>query len=221
MEETIKNFLERTTVLGTVARLRRRKRFEKKFTEWKKKGSILPMPHFGKQQVVAEYAEKFAPPVFIETGTYTGHMVYAMINKFEEIYSIELDNALAQKAKKKFAGYRHVHIIQGESDQILPEILKNIQKPCLFWLDAHWSGGPTARGELETPIIQELKCILNHPGKKNHILLIDDARCFTGQNDYPTLRTLEQLILDTNPDWVFKVKDDIISVHASELVKHI
>jgi hypothetical protein len=221
MEETIKSLLERTTFFGTVARLRRRRRFEKKFAEWKSKGSILPMPHLGKQQVVAEYAEKFAPPVFIETGTYTGHMVYAMINKFEEIYSIELDEALAKKAKKKFAGYRHVHILQGESGQILPEILKDVEKSCLFWLDAHFSGGPTARGELETPIIQELKCIINHPKKESHILLIDDARCFTGQNDYPTLRTLEQFILDNNPDWIFKVNDDIIRAHAAEAVKDI
>ena len=214
MNEKLKSFLERTTFLGTLARRRRYRRFEKKYIEWEKSGSILPMPHFGKQQVVSEYAVKFMPPVFIETGTYTGHMVYAMLNKFEEIYSIELDHTLAEKAKKEFTGYRHVHIVQGESGEVLPRILKDIAQPCLFWLDAHYSGGSTAKGELETPIMQELSCILNHRSARHHVLLIDDARCFTSRNDYPDLKKLKKFILDAQPNWIFEVKDDIIRTHA-------
>jgi hypothetical protein len=213
----IKNFLERTTFLGALSKRRRYKRFEQKYIEWKKSGSVLPMPHFGKQRVVREYAEKFAPAVFVETGTYTGHMVYAMLTKFDEIYSIELDHTLAEKAKKKFAGYRHVHIVQGESGELLPQILKEITKPCLFWLDARWSGGATAKGELETPIMQELQCILNHPIVERHVVLIDDARCFTGENGYPTLEALENFILDFCPDWIFEVEHDIIRAHSMDL----
>lgn len=215
----IKNFLERTTFLGALSRRRRYKRFEQKYIEWQENGAVLPMPHFGKQQVVKEYATKFAPAVFIETGTYTGHMVYAMMNKFEEIYSIELDHTLAEKAKKKFSGYRHVHIIQGESSEVLPEILKDIAQPCLFWLDAHYSGGHTTKGELETPIMRELPGILGHPLVDRHVLLIDDARCFTGQNDYPTLESLESFVLGSHPDWIFEIKDDIIRTHAGTIVK--
>lgn len=216
MKETFKNFLERTTFLGAFARRRRYKRFEEKYIEWKKKGSILPMPHFGKMQVVSQYAEKFTPAVFVETGTYTGHMVYAMLNKFQELYSVELDKTLYEKAKRNFAGYRRVHIMQGDSGDLLLKILKGIIRPCLFWLDAHYSGGYTAKCKLETPIIQELQYILKHPIVHKHVLLIDDARCFTGKNDYPTLRTLERLILDINPDWIFQVKDDIIRAHSKK-----
>lgn len=57
MYATLKSFLERTTFLGSLARRRRHKRFEKKYSEWKKKGSALPIPHFGKQMVLAEYAD--------------------------------------------------------------------------------------------------------------------------------------------------------------------
>lgn len=214
MDETLKSFLERTTFLGALARRRRYNRFKKKYIEWQKSGSILPMPHLGKQQVLSVYAAKFAPPVFVETGTYTGHMVYAMLDKFEETYSIELDKTLCEKAKKKFSGYRHVHIMQGESTELLPKILKDIRRPCLFWLDAHWSGGATAKGDLETPVMQELECILNHTNTDEHVILIDDARCFTGRNDYPDLKTLEKFILDAHPSWIFEVKDDIIRSHA-------
>ena len=57
-------------------------------------------------------------------------------------------------------GYQHVYILQGDSTHVLSAILGKISQPCLFWLDAHCSGGQTARGELETPIMWELSCIL-------------------------------------------------------------
>lgn len=47
-----------------------------------------------------------------------------------------------------------------------------------------------------------------------HVLLIDDARCFGGGNDYPDAKTLERFILDMRPNWVFQIKDDIIRAHA-------
>ena len=94
--------------------------------------------------------------------------------------------------------------------------MKSMTRPCLFWLDAHYSGGPTAKAEVETPIMQELDCIFAHPEAEEHILLIDDARCFTGENDYPSLKTLEGFIRDTNPGWSFEVKDDIIRICSEE-----
>jgi len=217
MYATLKSFLERTTFLGSLARRRRHKRFEKKYAEWKKRGSVLPMPHLGKQRVLAEYAEKFAPAIFIETGTYRGDMVDAMLNQFEEIFSIELGDTLFKKVKKRFSRYNHVHVMHGQSGEVLPEILKDVTQPCLFWLDAHWSAGSTAKGELETPILQELRCILNHASAENHIVLIDDARCFTGGNDYPTLHVLKDFIREMHPNWIFEVKDDIIRIHSNNL----
>ncbi len=214
MMKSLKYFLERTTPLGTLARYRRCKRFERRYIEWIKNGSVLPMPHFGKQQVVSEYAVKFNPSVFIETGTYTGHIVYAVLNECKEIYSIELDHTLAEKAKMRFQGYKHVHIIQGDSSEVLPQILKGISQPCLFWLDAHYSGGKTAKGDREAPIMQELPSILKHPNADQHVILIDDARCFVGQNNYPTLEELEKFIRHVHPESIFEVRDDIIRTHS-------
>ncbi len=216
MKESLKHFVEAMTPLGIFARYRRIKRFREKLNAWKEAGSVLPMPHLGKQLVIQEYLEKLSPAIFVETGTYKGDMVYAMLPNFKEIYSIELDETLFQKAQKKFAWYSNVHIMHGQSGEILPKILKGIGKPCLFWLDAHWSGGPTAKGEIETPIMQELQCILNHRRAEDDVVLIDDARCFTGKNDFPSLKTLEGFILDTNPSWIFEVKDDIIRIYSKK-----
>ena len=52
-----------------------------------------------------------------------------------------------------------------------------------------------------------------------HVLVIDDPQCFTGQNDYRSLKSLEGFVLESHPNWIIKVKDDIIRTHADTLVK--
>ena len=106
----------------------------------------------------------------------------------------------------------NVDIIQGDSGKVFPAILPQIEEPCLFWLDGHYSAGITAKGQLETPIIEELQAIFNHPEKTNHVILIDDARCFTGENDYPELSELKELVAKNLPNHIWEVKDDIIRI---------
>jgi hypothetical protein len=214
--ESLKYFLERTTPFGAIARFHRERQLEKKLRQWEKNGACLPMPNLGKQRIVKQYIEEFSPDIFIETGTYKGKMVYAVIPYIEEIYSIELDQRHFQKAKKRFAGYPNIHIIQGQSGEELPKILANIHGRCLFWLDAHYSGGSTAKGDTQTPIMQELECILNHEKAAEHVILIDDARLFIDENDYPIIEELKQFILDIHPGWTIEVKDDIIRTHSNK-----
>lgn len=180
--------------------------------KWFKMGMHPPPPPTLKQKIVKIYANKFLINIFIETGTYLGEMVNATRKIFKKIYSIELDDELYKNAKKKFSKYNHISIIQGDSSKILPTILSKIKQPCLFWLDAHYSGGITAKGEFETPIMQELNYILNS-SKYNHVILIDDARLFIGKKDYPTLKELKKLISKKRPNYYFIVKKDIIRIH--------
>jgi hypothetical protein len=214
MEESLKSFLERMTPFGALARFQRQRQLRKKLLLWEKNGAVGPMPNLGKQQVVIEYIRRFSPEIFIETGTYKGKMVYAVMPYIREIYSIELDQNHYQKARRRFAGYPNIHIIHGQSGQILPRILGDIDEPCLFWLDAHWSKGSTAKGDLQTPIMQEVECILNHARADEHTILIDDARLFVGANDYPTIEALKNFILGIRPDLTFEVKNDIVRTHS-------
>ena len=197
-------------------------RYKKAYRKWLQSGKPIPTPNAVKQMIVKEYANRFKTNIFIETGTYLGDMVSEMINIFSKIYSIELSDKLYERAKKKFSGYKHISILKGDSSKVLPEILNKIEKPCLFWLDAHYSKGITAKGEKETPVVEELKHILDHP-IEDHVILIDDARCFTGQNNYPSLEELNKIILDKYPDYIFKVRNDIICSHkiSSLLLPHI
>jgi hypothetical protein len=72
---------------------------------------------------------------------------------------------------------------------VLPQIVAGLKKPALFWLDGHYSGDQTARGNLDTPVSQELQAILSAE-VQGHVILIDDVRCFDGTHDYPHLDEL-------------------------------
>jgi len=206
--QSIKNGIKRTSVYYIIRAVNQKKDLR----NWKKSGRPVPPPHLVKQRIVKEYARRFSMHTLIETGTYFGDMVYSTKDTFSRIFSIELDKALYERAKKRFSKFHHISIIQGDSSEMLPDILANITQPCLFWLDAHYSGGVTAKGKLETPSLLELHHILDHPIAE-HVILIDDARCFVGKNDYPTIEDLRDFILKRRPGWVFYVKDDIIRIH--------
>ena len=165
-----------------------------------------------KHEILRDFQERFALSTLIETGTYLGDTIYALQNRFKKIYSVELDPALADAAQKRFAKARHIVIYEGDSGIILPSILKNISEPCLFWLDAHYSEGITARGTIDTPVAKELEAILSHP-IKNHVILIDDARYFSGTDGYPTIDKLVSYVRERNQNYAVETEKDIIRIY--------
>ena len=145
-------------------------------------------------------------------------MDYAVRNAFRTLFTIELNEDLWKRAKNRLRAYPHIQICQGDSCKVLPEILKVISdQACLFWLDGHYSGGITARGPRETPIVQELTTIFAHR-VKDHVILIDDARCFDGTHDFPTLERLHELVEHERPDYAFSVINDVIRIHPPKEV---
>jgi hypothetical protein len=193
-------------------------RHKRDYRKWLKAGQPIPPPHTLKQMTVKQFARGHGIRIFVETGTYLGDMIQAIKNSFQTIYSIELSSDLYERAKEKFRNQKHVNIVEGDSSELLGHILDNVNEPCLLWLDGHYSEGITAKGKKETPILEELKAILNHP-VKNHVILVDDARCFTGENEYPTIETLRELILSSYPDYVFRVEHDIIRAYQYNVLK--
>jgi len=90
--------------------------------------------------------------------------------------------------------------------------MSGINEPCLFWLDAHYSGGVTAQADSETPIVEEIKVILEH-SCSDHVMLIDDAREFTTNKNYPTLEEIKQIIQQSRKKYQMVVDADIIRIH--------
>lgn len=178
---------------------------------WLRHGRGSPSPRLLKQRVVRGYQKSPGLNVLIETGTFYGDMIEATKNTFGRIISIELDADLFSGAQERFRYHPHISVIHGDSAKVLERILVEVSEPCLFWLDAHYSGGETARGELETPIEKELELIFARRNPAD-IILIDDARLFTGVT-YPALESLEHRAASSHLR-SFEVTDDIIRIRA-------
>jgi hypothetical protein len=192
----IKTALKHTPVYSAY-RLIRANRIKR---EWVRGGKPVPPPSVLKQEIIRSYAKKFQLPVFIETGTYMGETVAALAKDFEEIHSIELQEDLYQTARRQFG-------------DVLGELLNKVHRPALFWLDGHYSGGITAGGNLQTPIQKELAHISRHSLALAHVILIDDARLWVGENDYPEIDFLHQWVR-LNGFQTLEIADDIIRIHA-------
>jgi hypothetical protein len=169
-----------------------------------------PQSHSVKEKTILKYQRRYGIRIFVETGTYLGDMVEAMKNSFEKVYSIELNEDLYKKAKARFVHNNNVFVLQGDSSEVLPTVLKTIIEPAIFWLDGHYSGGITSKGNLDTPIKKELESILNE-SIKNHVILIDDARLFNGTNDYPTYSEVTETVRKFG--YVSKKQRDIIAIY--------
>jgi hypothetical protein len=164
-----------------------------------------------KQAVLRGYARRYRLRVLVETGTYHGEMVQAMMYAFRHIYSIELSEDLFSRARDRFCGQSHIELICGDSARMLPSVLTRLKEPALFWLDGHYSGGVTARGPEDTPILAELEQILAMTDI-GHVIVIDDARCFGVDAAYPTLEALEAYVLARRPNARYEVSGDSIRI---------
>lgn len=153
-----------------------------------------------KVSVIIEHAKKYNCKTFIETGTYFGATPFAVRNVFDEIYTIELDPWLYEKSLNRLGQYSNITCILGNSAEVLKWL--RVDQPALYWLDAHYTGGLTAKSP--NPLIWELTSI-----PKESVILIDDARCL-GTEDYPTISYIKNLYPG------MEIKDDIIRLVPPE-----
>lgn len=188
-----------------------RRMHAKQLFEWERKGKPVPPPHIVKQQTLLAYSMMYNLKILVETGTYYGDMIEAMKEVFERLYSIELSHELYEKAKKKFKGVSNIELINGDSGVELLVLMNKIHEPALFWLDGHYSGGVTAKGEKDTPVLEELHQILNAP-EKGHVIIIDDARFFGTDPAFPSLDELKDFINSKRSDLDIVVQDDSIII---------
>lgn len=101
----------------------------------------------------------------VETGTATGDSTVWAADHFYEVITIERDQMLLLAASERFLSFQNITLRQGDSRQVLPEVLATLTKPAMFWLDAH--------SDTDTPILDELDLINASPLR--HVVLIDDA----------------------------------------------
>ena len=170
---------------------------------------------------------------FIETGTGRLGGVYLAIDAgFREIKTVEAcenyhnenirDLTVKFPINERFDEHQEVHfssqttfirLFFGMSQDRLEEMIKYLDKPAVYFVDAHVSGPASAGHEdymekgndsayaQDNVITSELKIILAH--RKDHVILIDDQN---GLNDEG--KKYIAMILEANPNYEFHFYDE-------------
>ena len=180
-------------------------------------------PNFIKQLV-----EEFKPDIFLETGTYNGMTASVASSFFKQVHTVELSQPHYREAKALFATSNNVNVYWDSSPEMIREVVPNLDGHILFWLDAHYSGGTTVRGndnhndpDADTAIRKELE-VIKECNIQHCTILIDDIRGFgTIINDteylgcwaYPSLQEVCRLGKEINPNFSFALLGDMLLMH--------
>lgn len=147
---------------------------------------------------------------FVETGTAGGDTCDLLADQFDYLYTIEIVPSLYESSKKRLSKHPNVECLFGDSTTVLPELLRNINRPCLFWLDGHFCGSLEARGPKDTPVKEEVEIIL--ATGLPHLILIDDARLFGVDPAYPTVEWVRDFSTSQAIHYKFSYADDVMRI---------
>ena len=125
---------------------------------------------------------------FVETGTGAAEVVRSISNIKSDlnIHTIEIIEEIFNKNKISNSYLTNVNWHLGQSSEVMPEILPQLEGSTLFWLDAHFPGadfGLASYGDEEDldkrlPLRSELEIIVEGRDVSNDVFVIDDLRVY-------------------------------------------
>ena len=125
---------------------------------------------------------------FVETGTGAAEVVRSISNIKSDlnIHTIEIIEESFNKNKISHSYLTNVNWHLGQSSEVMPEILPQLEGNTLFWLDAHFPGadfGLASYGDEEDldkrlPLRSELEIIVKGRDVSNDVFVIDDLRVY-------------------------------------------
>jgi len=125
--------------------------------------------------LTTEILQKYVKNIFVETGSrWGGGIRKALKVGFKEIHSIEVREKPFYNCQRMFYGNKKVKLYFGDSSKILWDVIKDIDEPATFWLDAHTEDSETDYNAF--PVAKELDIIASHP-IKTHTIIVDDLNC--------------------------------------------
>lgn len=208
----LRNFLlEAMPWLGTVAEWRQMRRAARR---WRSEGWFAPVPYFVRRAQLLAEGRRIGAVAAVETGTFRGDTTAALARDFDKVHTIEVVPELADLARKRFRRKPSITVWTGDSPVVLHSLLPELKGPVLFYLDGHDSGGFTGKGDKACPVREELGIILGSLNEKVTVV-IDDARLFGTDHDYPTLRDLYQWVERLRPGCAVRVENDAIIIETS------
>ena len=195
----------------------------KEFIKWKDLHNYSePFPTFVKKQVFNEYNS--SSTIWVETGTLVGDTAKYLSKIAKFVYTIEPSKKYYNLSVKNLTNCENVKIYNDTSENKLNDILEIIKpnSDICFWLDGHWSGGDTFKGETDTPILSELETIKRYLNKFSKLnILIDDFRIFDIGNNvetYPSKEVLIEYAAKNNLKW--RITRDIFILSKEGIVEN-
>jgi hypothetical protein len=112
---------------------------------------------------------------FVETGTNEGETIEAANAVFDNCITIELSEDLHRRVSQRLAHTR-IRFELGDSCEVLSRLTSELDEAGIFYLDAHFSGGETARGGEDVPLLREVALL--GARQQQDVVIIDDASLF-------------------------------------------
>ena len=161
---------------------------------------------------------------FVETGTFHGETTILASKRFKKVWTVEASDELFEQLGEKFNNYENISWAHADSPAWLRRTCENdIEGGTVFWLDAHWCSSEAVGGkDSQCPLLQELESI-GQLGL-NDVVLIDDARLFTGPppsphhgSDWPTLAQVLRGLQNICWRHEIRIINDVIMVFPENL----
>ena len=128
-----------------------------------------------------------------------------------------MDDALFARASEFLRPFSNISVLHGDSSEVLKEVVQQLGRPAIFWLDGHYSGGGTAKGRIAAPLAQELKVIASSPIKE-HVIVIDDSSDFCLKEGNEQLSGIIAILEGINRDYKFYSDYDMLFALPMESV---
>ncbi len=188
------------------------KRFMRKLrpeTVWWMVGGYAPPAPFN-VKVQTLFRNALPNSDWIETGTYLAETTVALAKQFSknQVLSIEPEPQIHSFVTQEFSNYKNIVFLHGSSENKFEEAILRLNQNLNFWLDGHYSGDVTFRGEIESPILYELEMIEKHLIRMaNFCVFIDDFRLFGESSGYPPKIVIIEWANRLHLDW--RIENDI------------
>ena len=178
---------------------------------WRTEGFFMPVPYFIRRAQLLQVGKRIGAEVVVETGTYRGDTTVFLARHFRETHTVEVVPELAQLARERFANQPSITVWDGDSSHVLRSLLPQLKGAVLFYLDGHDSGGVTGKGQKACPVREELEIIYG-AGENMVSVVIDDARLFGTDPDYPTIDEVREWMEKLRPAASVRVEHDAIVI---------
>lgn len=176
--------------------------------KWRKDGFTTPLPTDAKRSVLSRYG--LHGGTWVETGTYLGDTTAFLAGFADRVITLEPAKEIFDRASARFADNSRVEVLNTSSEEAFAELIPSLSGDVSFWLDGHYSGGPTFQGGLDCPLKVELAEIAKNLKRfANVAVLVDDIRLCgpaanTDYSGYPTLDELVDWARDNKLKWLIE-----------------